>query len=78
MATSTVMMRMPQNVPGTEMPYVVHVASVAAEVIAALPTTRATSAEPELAVLCALLHDTIEDTATTHADVAAAFGARSR
>jgi (p)ppGpp synthase/HD superfamily hydrolase len=71
---SSVMMRMPQSVPGTEMPYVVHVASVAAEVIAALPAT--SLAEPELAVLCALLHDTIEDTATTHAEVAAAFGAK--
>jgi (p)ppGpp synthase/HD superfamily hydrolase len=71
---SAVMVRMPQSIPGSEMPYVVHVASVAAEVIAALPATPL--ADPELAVMCALLHDTIEDTETTHAHVAAAFGAK--
>jgi (p)ppGpp synthase/HD superfamily hydrolase len=58
-----------QKVPGTELPYVVHVVSVAAEVIAALPV-----GDPDLAVACALLHDTIEDTSTTRAEVEAAFG----
>ena len=58
-----------QRVPGTELPYLVHVASVAAEVIAAFPVD-----DPDLAVACALLHDTIEDTGTTHAELVAAFG----
>jgi (p)ppGpp synthase/HD superfamily hydrolase len=61
-----------QKIPGTELPYVVHAVSVAAEVIAALPTTPVD--DPELAVLCALLHDTIEDTGTQRDEIAAAFG----
>jgi (p)ppGpp synthase/HD superfamily hydrolase len=61
-----------QIVPGTQLPYVVHVATVAAEVSAAL----APGDDAELAICCALLHDTIEDTSATYADVAAAFGAR--
>lgn len=60
-----------QRVPGSELPYVVHVVSVAAEVIAAI----ADADDPELAVVCALLHDTLEDTPTSHAELAAAFGA---
>jgi (p)ppGpp synthase/HD superfamily hydrolase len=58
--------------PRPDVPYVVHVATVAAEVIAALEVEPLP--DPDLAVTCALLHDTIEDTATTRADVAAAFG----
>lgn len=61
-----------QRVPGTELPYITHVVSVAAEVIAALHSTRV--ANPDLAVLCALLHDTIEDTGTTSEEIAALFG----
>ena len=49
-----------QTVPGTERPYLVHVTSVAAEVIAALPGS---GLDADLAVVCALLHDTLEDTA---------------
>jgi (p)ppGpp synthase/HD superfamily hydrolase len=61
-----------QLVPGTSHPYLVHLVSVAAEVMrgAALePLDR-----PDLAVTCALLHDVVEDTPTPVADVAAAFG----
>jgi (p)ppGpp synthase/HD superfamily hydrolase len=61
-----------QKVPGHDLPYVVHVVSVAAEVIAALPT--AGLREPDLAVACALLHDTVEDTPTSLAEIAATFG----
>jgi (p)ppGpp synthase/HD superfamily hydrolase len=61
-----------QLVPGSELPYVVHVASVAAEVIAAL----APGDDADLAVCAALLHDTIEDTGAEHAELVAAFGAR--
>ncbi len=57
-----------------DMPYVVHVSSVAMEVIAAL------QAEPghdgDLAVTSALLHDVVEDTATTLDDIDKAFGPR--
>ncbi len=67
-----------QQVPDTELPYVVHVTSVAAEVIAALPGS---SLDGDLAVTCALLHDVLEDTAKTReerdvlgAEIAARFG----
>lgn len=62
-----------QKVPGTELPYLVHVVSVAAEVIAVLPATKL--ADPDLAVLCALLHDTVEDTETTLDEITERFGA---
>ena len=62
-----------QKEPGHDLPYLVHVVSVAAEVIAALPTTKL--ANPDLAVVCALLHDTVEDTPTPLDEVAAKFGA---
>jgi (p)ppGpp synthase/HD superfamily hydrolase len=63
-----------QRVPGTGFPYVVHITSVAAEVIASLAITPVENAE--LAILCALLHDTIEDTGTTYAEVEARFGSQ--
>jgi (p)ppGpp synthase/HD superfamily hydrolase len=52
----------------------VHVVSVAAEVIATLPESGVD--QPDLAVQCALLHDTIEDTGTRYEEIAA-FGPRS-
>lgn len=61
-----------QKVPGHDLPYLVHVVTVTAEVIAALPATPL--ADPDLAVICGLLHDTVEDTATTLDEVAAQFG----
>jgi (p)ppGpp synthase/HD superfamily hydrolase len=61
-----------QIVTGTGLPYLVHVVSVAAEVIAALGRER--FAAPDLAVQCALLHDTLEDTATTEVELTAHFG----
>lgn len=61
-----------QTVPGTDLPYLLHLSLVAMEVAAAL------RAEPrpdeELAMLCALLHDSVEDTEVTYEQVAAAFG----
>jgi (p)ppGpp synthase/HD superfamily hydrolase len=59
-----------QRVPDSDLPYLVHVVSVAAETIAAL----APGSDADLAVSCALLHDTIEDTGTTHAELADRFG----
>lgn len=59
--------RMPVGPDGLAPPYVVHVVSVTAEVIAVLPTVSG-SIDPDLAVTCALLHDTVEDTAASPAD----------
>ena len=54
-------------------PYVVHLCCVAMEL------ERALRAEPghdeDLAIACALLHDAVEDTETTEAQVASEFGA---
>ena len=62
-----------QKFPGTELPYLLHVVTVTSEVIAHLPVLQLS--EPDLAVTCALLHDTLEDTATTREEVQARFGA---
>ena len=56
-----------QRIPGGDVPYVVHVCQVAMEVMAC------PEAE-DLAVLCALLHDTIEDAGTSHGQIEAVFG----
>jgi (p)ppGpp synthase/HD superfamily hydrolase len=61
-----------QTVPGTNLPYVIHVASVAMEVIAAV--REQPDCDQELAVRCALLHDVLEDTQTTVEQLQAAFG----
>ena len=63
-----------QLFPGTDLPYVVHVTMVAMEVIAALE--HEDGLDGDLAVQCALLHDVIEDTKKTHADLASVFGER--
>lgn len=61
-----------QLVTGTDLPYLLHVSLVAMEVAAGL------AAEPDrdgdLALGCALLHDVIEDTALTYAEVTQHFG----
>ncbi|HOP30407.1 MAG TPA: HD domain-containing protein [Spirochaetota bacterium] len=62
-----------QKVPGTELPYIMHVVSVAMEVMAAICIEGVE--DPDLAVQCALLHDTIEDTEVTGHDITLIFGA---
>jgi (p)ppGpp synthase/HD superfamily hydrolase len=61
---------------GQTLSYVLHFTGVAAEVIASL------AAEPtehgDLAVTCALLHDTVEDTSVTLEDVERRFGSAVR
>jgi (p)ppGpp synthase/HD superfamily hydrolase len=61
-----------QTVPGTELPYLLHVTSVAMEVIAALRVEP--DHDQELAMQCALLHDVVEDTPVTLDAVRTAFG----
>ena len=61
-----------QKEPGCDLPYLVHVVSVAAEVIAALPTMPELDAD--LAVTCALLHDTVEDTSVTLDEIRSRYG----
>ena len=61
-----------QKVPGSEMPYVIHVTMVAMEVIAALE--HEDGLDGDLAVQCALLHDVIEDTGISYEKLAAEFG----
>ena len=62
-----------QRVPGTERPYINHLGNVAMEVMRAIAATP-TVQQPDLVVQCALLHDTIEDTAVTYEVVAVEFG----
>ncbi|MEZ4637991.1 MAG: hypothetical protein R2856_24030 [Caldilineaceae bacterium] len=64
-----------QTVPGTALPYVVHVGAVAMEVTAAL-THGSQVNDPDLAVQCALLHDVIEDTSITFCGRGGAFRPR--
>ena len=63
-----------QIFPGTDgLPYVMHVSMVAMEVMTALALE--TFEAPDLAVQCALLHDTIEDTGVSPEDLEGRFGA---
>lgn len=61
-----------QVVPGTDIPYLMHFSLVAMEVISAL--NKESGLDGNLAVQCALLHDTIEDTDTTYGQLVEKFG----
>jgi guanosine-3',5'-bis(diphosphate) 3'-pyrophosphohydrolase len=61
-----------QVLPGTTLPYLIHVISVTMEVLVAGHHTFAF--ELPFAVKVALLHDTLEDTATSYNELAAEFG----
>lgn len=67
-----------QKFPGTELSYLLHLSFVTMEVIAALNAEVEFNAKCDfdgnLAVQCACLHDTIEDTNTTREELAARFG----
>jgi len=60
-------------VPGTELPYIVHVGAVAMEVMTAIAQDSRVD-NPDLAVQCALLHDVIEDTPASYEEVIERFG----
>ncbi len=62
-----------QQLPGTDLPYLVHLANVAMEVCRALAASPGRY-DGDLAVACALLHDTLEDTAVTREELQAEFG----
>ena len=57
---------------GQRVDYINHIGSVAMEVIWALCADA--ECDGNLAIQCALLHDTIEDTASTFAEITAVFG----
>jgi (p)ppGpp synthase/HD superfamily hydrolase len=57
---------------GEQIEYINHIGSVTFEVLAA--TMKETDMNADLAIKCALLHDTLEDSALTYDDVAQRFG----
>ncbi|MDZ7957980.1 MAG: HD domain-containing protein [Aulosira sp. DedQUE10] len=61
-----------QKMPGSDIPYIMHLSFVCMEVIAALNIEQ--EADGNLAIQCAILHDTIEDTNTTFEQIKAEFG----
>lgn len=61
-----------QRVPGTHLPYIMHLSFVAMEVLAAAAVEDIR--EVDLAVQCALLHDTLEDTFVRYDKVLRTFG----
>lgn len=63
-----------QKIPGSDVSYTVHLANVCMEVMTAVVATTDREYDANLAMLCALLHDTIEDTEVTYGDVEEAFG----
>jgi len=60
-----------QTIPGTDLPYVVHLSNVAMEVFIAFERSKNFSLE--FAIQTALLHDTLEDTDTTFEELEDAF-----
>ena len=61
-----------QKIPGSNLPYVVHLSNVCMETVAAMVHSK--QGDFDLAMQCALLHDTIEDTAISYDEVFALFG----
>lgn len=61
-----------QKIPGSEIPYIMHLSFVSIEVIAALNVEK--EFDGNLAIQCAILHDSIEDTDTTYEQIKAEFG----
>jgi (p)ppGpp synthase/HD superfamily hydrolase len=61
-----------QKVPGTSFPYIMHLSFVAMEVLAAAAVEDI--GDVDLAMKCALLHDTLEDTRVRYAELQQQFG----
>ncbi len=62
-----------QFVPSSNKPYINHIGLVAMEVMIAAGKEQ--TEDTTLAVVCALLHDTIEDTSVSYSDIVDVFGA---
>ena len=62
-----------QTIPGSDISYINHLGLVTMEATAAI-TNNSSIEKPNLLVLCALLHDSIEDTKTTFEDIKHEFG----
>lgn len=65
-----------QKIPGTQLPYLTHIANVVMEVQLALVHTVSHSMDADFAIQCACLHDVIEDTSITFNDIEKEFGLR--
>lgn len=61
-----------QTIPGTDLPYVVHLSNVAMEILVAFEKSK--DFNLEFAVQVALLHDSLEDTETTFQELKNIFG----
>jgi len=61
-----------QKLPRSDIPYINHLGLVAMEAMATVANT--TINDPDTLVLCALLHDSIEDTSATYEDINSRFG----
>ncbi len=61
-----------QKIPGSTLPYIIHLSNVCMEVMAAVCSGK--TRNPDLAVTCALLHDTIEDAGVTADEIEQLFG----
>ena len=61
-----------QTLPGSDIPYINHIGLVTMEATATIANNNIDN--PNLLVLCALLHDSIEDTATTYDEIKEKFG----
>ena len=63
-----------QVMRGGRIPYMVHAALVAMEVMIALSGDEGKGADAHLAVVCAILHDVMEDSGTGYENIALEFG----
>ena len=61
-----------QTIPGTNLPYVVHLSNVAMEILIA--SFHSGNFNLDFAIQVALLHDTLEDTSTTFGELDTEFG----
>ncbi len=61
-----------QTVPGTDLPYLTHLGQVTMEIMRAVAAEPVS--QPDLPILCAILHDIIEDTSVTYDPVLKKFG----
>ncbi|MFK5880513.1 MAG: HD domain-containing protein [Flavobacteriaceae bacterium] len=62
-----------QLIQGTDIPYINHLGLVTMEAAAAIANNNSVQ-NPDLLILCALLHDSIEDTSTTYDEIKNEFG----